>query len=1675
MSLIKAKILIFLLLTFFFFVNDVTSFQCSKPETSKTKINFQDSNTEYNLNKKFEIYFKAEVINSNAKNWGIEFDLYYNFGLIGTQNRKIKFTIDLKKQLIDFENNFLIQDKVHHENKIVKRKDKKYRFKFDFQKNNIKIYQIENKSEILLFSTNINIFLPLFLTNNAYIRFIGFDNKEIKINTDGDDEPLLCGGNLVNEMPSKFIHYDSTNGESGDINEEESIPSDSIKYLYLNFNSYHMCQNFKIEEIKIDGKSYKVNIVKEEFYIKIKLDIDSIGEHNIYLSTTKGIIKFKFYIISSGINKLVFYGHDGKEYKLIYNKFNWGKVEGDFKLNDFDNGYLKADFLAYDTKDNLINNLDVNKIKKDISLSVADENLEFEIVYLHDGIYEIQAKITKAEKYILESNYFYHKSGFKLFNHFEFLVYDNKPTSSSCSLVSLGPFNANDKVTFECELLLSNEKKSPEYWKHYFGLEFKCLVEELTTKEISIATVEYNNSNLICVYDAKKNGNYEYSAYYILNGEEIKMNFNEYTNKFTVNAPPNSINYTLIYGFNEKKWSKNPDYLIYNKDENILAIEFYNDEDFKVASDFKLSYIKYLSGYIYSKHIKNRTINLNFKIKEFDKKKNAVLVYVNKTDVNFFLKTSYGYNCVIKYNYISESIKEIELKMNLDKNGEYDVCDHDLSVQNTLFIKDSSIKKVYPNDIIKLGELLLQTKDNKLYNYDIPKTEINFKISPTIKEPFSIYANKDEKIDGKYDIYMKTSKSGSYSIDVYIKNNITNWTIVNEVLPLESISNFNINDFHYKIENGYIIINDCSVDETPIFYFKGEDEYNNILNYQPTQQNNNLNVIFELTINGNIQNDLGLEFKYNNNKYEIIDNLKIIGEYKLTIYSNQRKKKLIFKYNKIPGKVSALTSTMNIINNKQIIINEQSTIEVELKDKYGNNIALNKEKYKSEIKNVNFYIKSKDNIKYDYIFPTEDEKIKPILKIKTMEIKESGFYTLEGLIYGESVINCQQCAFTCVHDIFNIDNSKLYALQRDFIELYNSNSIFRFNKEYSYPVFKFELMNDQNELIEKIDSDIPLDLYVKKKELNEKSKLEKSQLSLNSFIYYSKEKLNGFYDLIIEYHNEIKKTYSLQFLNDNIDGSQNNYDKEKTYVSSKILRLKAGEKKYIKLELRTNNNLRYELFDINLLSFSHENNIDFKINKIKGNKLGQSIIEITCYNISSLESPHEIKILYNLIEITSIQLIVSPNKLSHFKIDTKSLKNDLKLVDGTTNSIPIITLHPYDEYENVNTDIFNSDIYNSEILLSLFNVISEYPVKLSVTANSVEKTINLKLSTNYAETIQLKSIYLKNIYTMDILAENVSTKSSGYIIGGNSVKSSDKFYFEILPRDSFGNKIDKYNRDFNFTLKYMKSNEFNEYDMNINPINEEIPLKYEYSFNKIGSYIIKGYLNGKEINNYNNIIYVKNNDVELEKTKIKFNENLYSSNNTIEISKSSLPFLYLQLYDKNDNIIEDVSEFTFKYLFDNSDNVICPFDYNNYKLLTICKNSIDLFLRNTNEEHNLIIQFNEKSILFKIKLNGLIDSNTSEDPIDYSKTLVSKNTLNLITGEKTQIKITLRTENKIRINGYFDNYEEIFDLKIEGIEQENLFTKEIIPGGEFGTYIILFSYKKLFKEEENIYLNIYVN
>ena len=207
------------------------------------------------------------------------------------------------------------------------------------------------------------------------------------------------------------------------------------------------------------------------------------------------------------------------------------------------------------------------------------------------------------------------------------------------------------------------------------------------------------------------------------------MNSSSYISQFTVITPPNTINYTLIYGFYEKKWNNNFTHLNYKEGTDIFAIKFYEDNDLQIPSDFKPTYLEYLTGTINSEHQKDRKIEMKFRMEdEIDGKNNSIVAYVE--DNNFFLKTTLGYKCVIKYNYNRESKKEIELKMVLDKNGNYEVCDHKLSEKKSKFTKELPISKVYVNENINLGQILLKTEDDYLYNYKIPEQNITFKSRP---------------------------------------------------------------------------------------------------------------------------------------------------------------------------------------------------------------------------------------------------------------------------------------------------------------------------------------------------------------------------------------------------------------------------------------------------------------------------------------------------------------------------------------------------------------------------------------------------------------------------------------------------------------------------------------------------------------------------------------------------------------------------------------------------------------------------------------------------------------------------------------------------------------------------------------------------------------------------------
>ena len=373
----------------------------------------------------------------------------------------IQFLFNLNKNGIEIHHYYSGKSK-RYNYVLSKRDDKIYRFKVELKDYQITLFQIEYKYSNILFSS----LLWINDYKNINIKFIGYDD-DVKINIDGDDQPLLCGGYIIDDTPILYIHYEIIyNGaiENVDIyNQEDSVPSNSLKYAILEFSSTYLCQKFTIHQITIDEKVITNSASRNNFIIKIPLDVYDEGKHSLFINHSKGVMKFNFNIVPSELETLKFYGHDGIKYEnLKSNTFNWGNVEGNFKLSDFNDGYLKVDFSAYDNRNNKINNLDVNEIKKNIILNTADEDLDFEFVHIKNEIYEIKVQINKPGKYTLESIYFseIYKYYEFFYKYYEFIVYENKPSSTSCELKSLKTYKANEEVIFECEIIFNDQKKA---------------------------------------------------------------------------------------------------------------------------------------------------------------------------------------------------------------------------------------------------------------------------------------------------------------------------------------------------------------------------------------------------------------------------------------------------------------------------------------------------------------------------------------------------------------------------------------------------------------------------------------------------------------------------------------------------------------------------------------------------------------------------------------------------------------------------------------------------------------------------------------------------------------------------------------------------------------------------------------------------------------------------------------------------------------------------------------------------------------------------------------------------------------------------------------------------------------------------------------------------------------
>ncbi len=1498
----------------------------------------------------------------------------------------------------------------------------------------------------------------------------------------------ICRGKLINTAPIVSMSYHKNSISKEIMNQGEYIPADSIKNVFLSltesiykyyYDYYTISSNCTGSSIEKDHKKSDGNP------IKFTLNCNKVGYHVINFSDLyKNYYTFGFNIQHGDFNSIQFKGYDGdKIISLKGERFEWGSVKGDFKLSDFyinnRNGYLIADFILVDLYGNLITEFEYEEnqliIENEISAKFGVESISFSFSKVKKGNYQFKILVQKPGQYFLSSKFFYHY----------FIVYDNIPKTSYCEIENYSNeiYNPGMTIKYKCYLYDSFDNLlSPEDGINYFNYTYLCQISDNKLENITLS-VEYEKDYFYCNYLTSKNGNFTFSSFYILNEE--KNLISPKTNTIKVYGPPTSIHNAKVYSYFDNNWHNNNESIFYKKMDNgeVLALQFFDDEERFIPSGYDYLDLTKLSGNIISNHAPS-LINEKLKFSKFMIGENEyILVSIDKIKIDkVFKRTSTGYTCNILYSYDGSSI-QIPINIKLNRIGSYTACEHDLSKEKTEYIKydESEIYKGYANEIIELGKILLKTKDNNVYNYDIPTNRFSFDVEVGVKTVIT----SDNDIDGLYSFYMKAEKAKNYVIKVKLDRHIFK-EIKSEVLPSPIIDKFEPPNSSYVKEKDeediYNIKLKYSADDNPKIYFIAKDQYDNNLIYHPSLSNNYLYIQYELKIDDNIYDQSLLEFKYDEEekKYYLLDKAKLFGNYTIILYSKSNKR-MILKYYKSPGKASHKTTTMQIGNNKILQIGLKSTILVELKDEYGNNIALDTNALEKELNAAEFYVTNEKGIPIPYKL-TENSEL--ILKyITTSSINQAGLYNLIGKIYGEEIKNCLVCSFNSVFNEFDIYVSKLYMLQRDFIEL-DYSTIFRLNNFNRDLIFKFDFMNSRGERIKQINSNIDLNLEIKTPN-GYLYTLRKEVSTLNSFFFhYNQSSLkNGQYELSIILDNKRKKSYKLQLLDEEFDDNENsNYSIENTFVSKRIINSIAGTKQLITLELRTSENKRLA----NNITKSKTINItnkDISYSVIPGNKLGKYIIELSSEKGADFENAHQVDIYFDEEIITKVNLTVSPNKLYKFEVDNSSIINDNRLKSGNTNIIPQIILIPFDKYDNIIEDIFDSDIYPSDILVNLFNIESEYPVKMNVFANSAQKKILIQLSTNYAQNITIKSIYLQNDYIMEINSGEISSKSTGFIAlqNNDSIKSGTPITFEIIPRDNYGNVINYQPDKTNFVLNIVEPNNDIE-----KPLIEDFVittddhhLQYSLVLNKTGKNKIKAYYIKKEgdqiikeeIINYNNIINVKNADIDFTKTKIKYNNVLYSQSDLIQIPKSNFPLFYVQIYDINDNPIEDPSSIIIETNFFDELH-LCQHNYNSYKLLSICEVKVEDWISQSNEVTDgiLLIKYNDINIEFSIKLTGSVDHDISDEIIDFSKTLVSTSSLNIIAGEMNQMKVTLKTVNDLRKKPDINTFSK-FNIEILKSEKQE-YSYQIVPGGEIGSYIILFNITKVYNKEDNNFMII---
>ena len=1366
-------------------------------------------------------------------------------------------------------------------------------FRFLYQNKNIYVYSGPNT---ILYSSKYDLESTLD-TNIAYVGFTGFmESNRGEINLMGT---FICEDNYVLKKMIGYFLKDQTLLPSS-----EYLPEETINFAFHFINGqtekiphtygYGIWNYSFFATQDCESKSPYYTISKYDNYTLVLTfkACTKAGVHAVTLNEDKkgSGIKSYYYTLPGPLAIITLVGYDGKivkvpiksdpdVYYLNYGKSNSGdfileknlKIVLDFKITD-----QYGNKVTVSNPDTLFSLVQVNS---DGSTSYVNSNI-LNYGLLENGNYhQMTINVSASGTYQIEKNDYMDKP-----IKFTVTTGEANPTNSYCYLEgysSIPTVDIDTTLNYMCYLRDSNGNEiSINSFIQNSQYEFICSLDKSWPSSNSYSPDITNDAfSYKCSYSVSEVGNYAYNGYLKLKTTEETLKITTKLNQFYVRGDPKTYIIKKIMNPSSKEWLDIDTYtntiIPYVADSKgfITAIDFA-----EATGDVLISlYDNYPDEFDISNLnvIFSSTHDENFNFGEVEGKlitldgKNYIGIYTKSGDSTDSLITKSSFNYYLKFTYFYEKKSaSIEYLLNI---GPYITCFHNLDESKTKVNIDNNIELLTGGEETRIGNIILSTNDNNLYNYDIGTSKIQTSLTPPNNN--IVFRVISLSIEGTYDVYAKSTQDYEGDLKIIINDvPVKTIKVISEPSQACYLDWVNPEYFKYQSTSGkeiyYEYVGDFD-NGNLLINFKLKDRYNNsvekedyFIKYSDISSEEY----------GKDTEYFSISFESSNKGFKFRDNIPYENKMRGWVFT-MREKTCNYKYylrydGKKGGSPLDLSNSYYTLLNTEVYINSEVYVDVTYKDKNNQNLGLQEEKLieaKSKTKVIATNTeRHKIELTYDSTTSNYALRYKANFTVSgtyyinaTLDNDYLNYENTNQLIVIDNIYDLYSSKFTMIIDIDNIINMRIdksvtidnYLYVPFFrLEFYSKDKV---KTDYDKRV-NFQLvissLNMSQEIVFNVnknnDEYIEFNLPDDKVEIFHNLKGGDYDLILteNKNIYTfnlnNKDYINQPYDKFNENENSGLPSSNLMNVKSNLFSDTGNkaltykvvllghveedlnkeVDYQKTLITDQNLKFLAGESGYLMIELRTEKDIRCNSSEYEIkVKSCNEEDTTFMATPSKAGVLGVFQVTVTTQKANTYPKKEicRLKIYINdtLVENLNPEMEVSPNQVVETKILEKYYKtnSNVELLDGNADMNYLFEVASYDQYNNL------AETKQDTIGLKVtYKGGSEYKTNSENDINTGYRTYILsptKSGTYIVSTSKsgLKGIYLKNEASFLINPGTIDITKTVIKEKTTPIQAGDKPAISVTAYDRYGNTLEytNYMNKFNAIFLDHKNQEFN--------------------------------------------------------------------------------------------------------------------------------------------------------------------------------------------------------------------------------------------------------------------------